>query len=47
MYLGSTITDNLPLHTDKMYKKASTSLGRLIKRVWEDSKLTTYTKMTV
>ena len=45
-YLGSTISDNLPLDVEinKSIRKAATTLGRLTSRVWEKPKLTTPTK---
>ena len=48
-YLGSTITDNLSLDAElnKRIGKAATTLGRLATRVWENTKLTTKTKMAV
>ena len=48
-YLGSTITDNLSLDAElnKRIGKAVTTLERLATRVWENSKLTTKTKMAV
>ena len=47
--LGSTITDNLSLDAElnKRICKAATTLGRLATCVWENSKLTTKTKMAV
>ena len=48
-YLGSTVTDNLSLDAelDIRLGKAATTLGRLTSRVWNNSKLTTKTKMAV
>ena len=48
-YLGSTITDNLSLDAElnKRIGKATTMLGRLATRVWENIRLTTKTKMAV
>ena len=48
-YLGSTITDNLSLEAElnKRIGKAAPTLGRLATRVWENTKLTTRTKMAV
>lgn len=48
-YLGSTISDNMSLDTEinKRIGKATTTLGRLTTRVWENPKLTTQTKMAV
>ena len=48
-YLGSTITDNLSMDAEinKRIGKASTTLGRLTTRVWENPKLTITTKMAV
>ena len=48
-YIGSTISDNLSLDVgiNKRIGKAATTLGRLTLRVWENSKLTNSTKMSV
>ncbi|XP_067032362.1 uncharacterized protein [Acropora muricata] len=48
-YLGSTITDSLShdAELNKRIGKAAMTLGRLVTRVWENSKLTTKTKMAV
>ena len=48
-YLGSTITDNLSLDAeiDKRIGKAATIFARLTVRVWNNSKLTVKTKMSV
>ena len=51
MYLGSTVTDNLsldiPVHIDKRIRKATTTLARLMTRVWINPMLTVKTKMAV
>ena len=48
-YLGSVISDTLSLETELNSRigKASTTLARLTKRVWENSKLTDHTKVQV
>lgn len=48
-YLGSTVTDNLFLDAelDIRLGKAATTLGRVTSRVWNNSKLSTKTKMAV
>ena len=48
-YLGSTVTDNLSLDAelDIRFGKAATTLGCLTSRVWNNSKLTTKTKMAI
>ena len=48
-YLGSTATDTLSLDTElnKRIGKASTTLSKLSKRVWENRHLTVPTKMSV
>ena len=48
-YLGSTISDDLTLDIEinQRIGKAATTLSRLTKRVWENSKLTVNTKMAV
>jgi hypothetical protein len=48
-YLGSTITNNLSLDAElnKRIGKASTTLSRLSQRVWNNSKLTLNTKISV
>jgi len=48
-YLGSTVSDNLSLdnETNKRIGKASTTMARLSKRVWENRLLTTNTKVKV
>ena len=48
-YLGSTICSNLSLDSEinKRIGKAATTLARLTKRVWENPKLTTQTKLAV
>ena len=48
-YLGSTIADNLSLHTkiDKRIGKTATTLTHLISQVWTNPKLTVKTKMVV
>ena len=48
-YLGSTITDNLSLDAEigKRIGKAATTFARLTVRVWNNSKLTVKTKMSV
>ena len=49
VYLGSTIADNLSLETElnRRIGKAATTLSRLTKRVWTNSKLTEHTKAEV
>lgn len=49
MYLGSTITNNLSLDVklNKRLGKASTTLFKLSKRVWNNSMLTMNTKISV
>ena len=46
-YLGSTITDSLSLETklNRRIGKAATTLSRLTKRVWTNSKLTEHTEI--
>ena len=48
-YLGSTISSNLSLEVEinKRIGKASVSMSRLSTRVWENTKLTTNTKIAV
>ncbi|XP_069985579.1 uncharacterized protein [Penaeus vannamei] len=48
-YLGSTVTDSLDMDPElnRRIGRAASSLARLTKRVWENSKLTTNTKMAV
>eukprot|EP00745_Piridium_sociabile_P043277 TRINITY_DN8831_c0_g1_i1.p1 TRINITY_DN8831_c0_g1~~TRINITY_DN8831_c0_g1_i1.p1 ORF type:complete len:1016 (+),score=240.62 TRINITY_DN8831_c0_g1_i1:1061-4108(+) len=48
-YLGSTITDSLSLDTElnKRIGKAATTMSRLTKRVWNNSKLKEHTKVQV
>ena len=48
-YLGSTLCSNLSLDSeiDKRIGKAATTYARLTSRVWENPKLTTYTKIVV
>jgi len=48
-YLGSTISSSLSLETEinKRIGKASSTMARLSKRVWENNKLTTNTKISV
>jgi len=48
-YLGSTIASNLSLDAElnKRIGKAATATARLAKRVWDNKKLTTNTKMKV
>ena len=49
VYLGSTISSNLSLDTELNTRigKASTAMARLATRVWDNSMLTTNTKMKV
>ena len=49
VYLGSTISSNLSLDTELNARigKASTAMARLATRVWDNSMLTTNTKMKV
>ena len=49
VYLGSTISSNLSLDTELNARigKASTAMARLATRVWNNSMLTTNTKMKV
>ena len=48
-YLGSTVTDNLSLDTElnKRIGKATSTLSRLTKKVWENKQLTISTKIAV
>jgi len=48
-YLGSTITSNLSLDPElnKRIGKAAAAMSKLTKRVWENNKLTTVTKVAV
>ena len=48
-YLGSTITDDLSLSKEisKRIGKAQTTFSKLSNRVWNNTKLTTNTKMAV
>ncbi|XP_062849141.1 uncharacterized protein LOC134311436 [Trichomycterus rosablanca] len=49
VYLGSTISDSLSLDSElnKHIGKASTTMSRLAKRVWNNRKLTEHTKVQV
>ena len=49
VYLGSTISDSLSLETElnKRIGKSATTMSRLTKRVWNNSKLTEHTKIQV
>ena len=48
MYLGSTISDTLPLdELDKCIGKAATMFSRLTKRVWLNKKPVSYTHLTL
>ena len=49
VYLGSTISDSLSLDSelDKRIGKAATTMAKLNKRVWSNSKLTEHTKVQV
>ena len=49
MYLGSTVSDDLYLDTEisRHIDRAATTLTRLTKRVWDNSKLTIHTKVAV
>ena len=48
-YLGSTVTDTLSLDTElnRRIGRATSTLARLTKRVWENGKLTVTTKVAV
>ena len=48
-YLGSTMTDNLSMDSEisRRIGRATSTLARLSKRVWDNAKLTLNTKMTV
>lgn len=48
-YLGSTVTSNLSLDPElnKRIGKAAAAMSKLTKRVWENNKLTTVTKVAV
>jgi len=49
VYLGSSIADSLVLETEinRRIGKAATTMSRLAKRVWKNSKLTEQTKITI
>ena len=48
-YLGSTFTDSLSFETEinRCIEKAATTLSRMTKRVWTNSKLTEHTQIHV
>lgn len=48
-YLGSTVSSNLSLDPvlNNQIRKAASIMAKLSKRVWENSKLTTATKVSV